>query len=58
MCHVCRLDYVRDDDEVGLLIKEWVELFFVRTDRDCHVWCKIYTCRITVNFGTLKDENP
>ena len=31
---------------------------FDKADQDCHVWCKIepsYTCRIAVNFGTLKD---
>ena len=37
-----------------------INILFVRTDRDWYVQCKFtpsYTCRITVNFGALKDEN-
>ena len=37
-----------------------VESLFVRTDPNCHVWCKLkrsYTCWITVNFGTPKDDS-
>ena len=37
-----------------------VESLFVRTDRDCHVWCKFlpsYTCRNTIYFVTLKVDS-
>ena len=38
-----------------------VRAFFHKTVRICHVYCNFkigFTCRITVIFGTLKDESP
>ena len=46
------------DDDLPILLR--VRAFFHKTVRVCHVYCNFkigFTCRITVIFGTLKDEN-